>query len=385
MDDFMRKRLGVKDLFPLTFDDGPRQLERNRLGHEYFPINDDEKRRKLLDAFFDKWGKGILDLLSSIEPYRAHITALKDRSIGWQPGNNIADLAKDALFEGVGMYWTLESEFELWEKRREESAEGVPEPAQTDSAKAWILLRDEQRGLFRRRRCEIYLGSDSEELLAKCDALYGTLNTYAAQVGLILAWASVHSVNDNLDPSDLASLMSRLISQTLKGSPVASRDRRLVLLKTAEKPLNMLPKLDQPFAVYFRYFWLELLLFEENHAELAAVGINLEKTKELRDKARIHYLRYLVSERAKDIRRASAELREADNGATRARELATEQIVEEQADAHKHWFGTPKPEARNLIWAAIMECGQADLDDQETPEQGIDEQIDEDNTEDTAI
>ena len=384
MDDFMRKRLGVKDLLPLTFDDGPRQLERNRIGHEYFPINDEGKRRKILDAFFYKWGSGILDLLSSVEPYRAHITALKDRSTGWQPGNNIADLAKDALFEGVGMYWTLESEFELWEKRREESAPGAPEPAQTDSARAWILLRDEQRGLFRRRRCEIYLGSASEELLVSCDALYGTLNTYAAQVGLILAWASLHYVNDNTDPSVLAGHMGRLISQALKGSPVTSRDRRLVLLKNVEKPLNMLPRLDQPFAVHFRYFWLELLLVEQNHAELEAVGVNLEKTKELRDKARVHYVKFLVSERAKDVRRSSAELREADDGEARALALATEQIVEEQADAHKHWFGTPKPDARALIRAAVSECRQEDDGDQDANEEGCDEQT-EDTAEDTAI
>ena len=95
-------------------------------------------------------------------------------------------------------------------------------------------------------------------------------------------------------------------------------------------------------------------------------------------------MKFLVSERAKDVRRSSAELREADDGEARALALATEQIVEEQADAHKHWFGTPKPDARALIRAAVSECRQEDDGDQDANEEGCDEQT-EDTAEDTAI
>jgi hypothetical protein len=351
MDDFMRKQLCVGELFPKHFADGPRPMERDRLGHEYFPINDDELRRKLIAAFYEKWGSGILSLLSAVAPYAAHIRAIKDRFSGWTPGNNIADLAKDALFEGVGMFWTLENEHDLWERLKADSPDASGQPAQSDSSRAWVLLRDEQRRLFRERRAEVYLGASDDASLNDCDALFNTLNTYAAQVGLVLAWVSAHRHCPNISPSEFAEIFIRCINRALESGPNASRDRRKFFLKSASKAINNLPKLDQPFAVYFRYFWLELLLIAENDSDLEQASIALQDVKKLRDDARTHYLKSLVDERTRDVLRTHPDIRNLPEGEQRgaARERAIDLIVEEQAEAHKHWFAVPMNDARAMI------------------------------------
>jgi hypothetical protein len=355
MDAFMRQQLNTDALFPRHFHDGPRPMEMERLGHEYFPVNDDELRKRLVDAFFSRWGKGILHLLSSLEPYRAHIQAIKDRFVGWVPGNNIADLAKDALFEGVGMYWTLESEHNLWQQQRAEAPNGTPPPAQTDASKAWMMLISEQRDLFSKRRAELYLGGTDDDTVRESELVFSTLNTYAAQVGLVLAWAGVHFLTPNVDPSALARTIGDCLNRSLVGGPVASRNRRKVFLRSAEPALNDLPKLDTPYAVYFRYFWLELLLLNDNLNDLSAAGVNVNGAKALLDAARKHYLELLVDERAREVGRTDSSVRELPEAERKraARGKAIEMVTEEQADAQKHWFGIPKNDARALIAAAL--------------------------------
>ncbi len=366
MNKYMRKQLQVDDLFSKEFHDGERRLEREALGNGYFPLDDVKQHKKLLDAFYSRWGQGILYLLSEVEPYKAHLTALRDRYNNWTVSDNIQTLAKDALFEGVGMFWTIEDGHKLWQEQKQEALDNLqPLPARSDISHAWTILDSEQRDRFRRRRCEVYLKSSKDKDLEDCDRLYQGLITYAAQVGLVLTWASIHRVAaPDRDPFAIAQTVAAAINQALTTGPVQSRDRRLCLLKKSDlngfRPWNELPRLDPTLANSFRYFWLELLLIETNYSLLEAAGIDLTKAQAFFQSSRQTYLKLLVEEQRKQNLKDPTIRRLSESQQTKqARKKAIDDVVESQAQGRCYWFGGKIDVHRQNI-AAILQPKASD-------------------------
>jgi hypothetical protein len=393
MDIRMRSQLQVDTLFPKEFYDGERLLICENLGNLVFPLNDSEKTQKLLDQFYETWGVGILTLLSGVEPYRAHLQALQDRYTNWNVADNNSTLAKDALFEGVGMLWTIEEGHKLWLLECKNARDSkTTEPEQPDISKAWKILDEDQKPTFQKRRAKLYLNSESESDLADSERLFKGLITYAAQIGLMLAWASLHAkAAPTMNPSKLAEALAKAINATLTSGPKSSRDRRRILLKKSDakgfQPLNSLPKLEPVFASQYRYFWLELALAEEGRVHLEKVGVNLNDADILLKNALKSYLKVLIDDRFR-VRMRDSDIRKLSQSEQKekATTIAKSEIIEEQAQARKYWFGEPIDNARNLI------CGLLEL--QETPVSFIDgglnqedelEEEDEDVDEDDGI
>lgn len=361
MDIRMREQLDVSSLFPKEFHDGDRLLSRENLGNRVFPLNDADKSAKLLNKFYETWGAGILTLLSEVEPYKAHLTALQERYNNWNPGDNNSILARDALFEGVGMLWTIEEGHKLWllERKNARNAK-MPEPGQPDISKAWEIIEKDQKPTFQKRRAALYLGGDSDAETADSERLFKGLITYAAQVGLMLAWASLHSkAAPSVNPGVLARAFSKAINATLNSGPAVSRTRRRILLKKSESQpfhaLNALPKLEPAFASQYRYFWLELALFKDGREYLEEAGVDLAAAdKLLVDCCRV-YVRLLVEDRAR-VRLRDADIRglSSSEQKSKARKKATEEIIEEQAQARKFWFGVQIQEARETVEALLQ-------------------------------
>lgn len=356
MDIRMRSQLQVDTLFPKEFHDGERIMICENLGNLVFPLNDSVKTQKLLDRFYETWGVGILTLLSEVEPYKAHLKALQDRYTNWNAADNNSILAKDALFEGVGMLWTIEEGHKLWKLECKNARDlKITEPEQPDISKAWRILDEDQKSTFQKRRARLYLNSEGESDVADCERLFKGLITYAAQVGLMLAWASLHAkAAPALNPSDLAEAMAKAINATLTSGPKASRDRRRILLKKSDakgfQPLNSLPKLEPVFASQYRYFWLELALAKEGRVHLEEIGINLYEADELLKNSLSAYLRLLIDDRIR-IRMRDPDIRKLGQSEQKekARAIAKSEIIEEQAKARKYWFGEPIEDARNWI------------------------------------
>jgi hypothetical protein len=359
MDIRMREQLSVSSLFPREFEDGERKLVCENLGNLIFPLNDSEKTKKLLDRFYDTWGKGILTLLSGVEPYKAHLQALQERYTNWNVADNNSTLAKDALFEGVGMLWTIEEGHKLWVLQRKHAREAKqPEPDQPDISKAWSILEEQQKPTFQKRRSMLYFGSDKESEVADCERLFKGLITYAAQVGLMLAWASLHAkAASKTNPNDLAVAMTHAINETLCTGPTSNRNRRRILLKQNDSgpahPLNCLPKLEPAFAIQFRYFWLELALTFEGRKHLEGF-VDFDKADELLQNSNRVYLRLLVDQRT-TLRINDSEIRQLSPSEQKAKATLTarNEIVDEQSQARKYWFGTPINEARAKVEALI--------------------------------
>ena len=355
MDIRMREQLRVSSLFPREFQDGDRTLVCENLGNLVFPLNDSEKTMKLLDKFYETWGKGILTLLSEVEPYKAHLQALQERYTNWIAADNNSTLAKDALFEGVGMLWTIEEGHKLWQLDRRNAREAKqPDPVQPDISKAWLILEEDQKPTFQKRRAKLYMGSDNVSDVADCDRLFKGLITYAAQVGLMLAWASLHAkAAPTANPNDLASAFAKAINETLCTGPTTSRNRKRILLKQSAGeptyPLNSLPKLEPAFASQYRYFWLELALAKAGRHHLNGL-ISFDKAEELLSNSYRVYLRLLVEERIRQrlTDPAISQLPQTE-GKPLAASMARNEIIDEQSHARKYWFSTPINDARREI------------------------------------
>jgi hypothetical protein len=377
MNHFMRERLQLGKLYPKEFHDGAHRMHREAITDERFPINDDALHAKLLDAFYERWGCGILHLLSTVEPYRVHLDTLRARYRDWQVANNVQTLAKDALFEGVGMFWTIEDGHKLWQdNKRDAQEDNLPPPPQPDISRAWSILEDDARPLFSKLRAKALLNADGPDDVKDADSIYQGLITYAAQVGLILGWASIHRLaGPNLEPFAVAEALASAVNAAMSGGPVKSRDRRKALLKKSSglgfHPLNELPKLEPSLAVYYRYLWLELAFIDENTALWQAAGIDLEAAQSFLGDARRAYLLFLIEERRKQ-RMKDAEIRRLSekDQKLRAKEMAESEVVESQAQAHKYWFGGDISNHRTMLRTAI---GGAE------PEIGLDAEADEDD------
>jgi hypothetical protein len=339
----MAEQLDLLSFLPSVIKDGPRSIERSSLTRLHFPVYDVNAQKQLIDRFYDKWGSGMLLFLSKLEPYRAHVQALKGIKEGWlSGGSSTGELAIEALFEGVGMYWTLRDGHLLWRDKVRlawEAAKPDSAPTQPEVSKAWELIEVLKRDEFRKERSRLYLGAVDEASVELSLFVYTALNTYAAQVGLVMTWATIRKLHPDLDHTLIAEAMIKAINRTLTTGPVKSRDRKAFFAKDLpdrDKAFNKLPKMDTHFSSYFRYFWLELMLEPGNHEELVQSGLDVaELLKNLRT-ARWLYLEALAINAANSLKESRPELdkkqREAEGRVITAKSMAR---------AFAYWFGRP--------------------------------------------
>lgn len=357
MDGFMRDRLHLADLYPEEFEDGPQLIKRADIGNECFPVYDQDEKQRLLDRFIATVGDGMLCILSDVLHYKQHVTALKGIYEAWNTtGNNVGQLAKDALFEGVGMYWTLrDGHLHYEERRRYAKDHRQTPPTQPDVSKAWEILTNDKRKEFARERCRFLLEKSNEPTaaqVAECEELYQSMNTQACQVGAFLAWGAIAKVTDRLPLNELAPVLVNAWNAAFLSARTGTEDRRFIFSRKAKKRLNAIRKLDTPLAIHFRYFWLELLCIKEAQEILVRDGLDVVAIEGIRDAARGCYFAYLCTELGKAL-------------ATSEPTLTKEQIISKsrrQAEsslrsALKHWCAIEREDFD--LWLASVNEGTA--------------------------
>ena len=179
----MRKQLEVDFLSPLTIQ-GDQPFSREHLGNENFP---EAAVGPLSNAYRDTWSTALLTLLSEILPFRAHAKALTRLKTDWLQDDAIAALAHDALFSGVGMFWTLRESAIFW--RDEMEGRSSASKSKPDVVKAWDMIVLKQVDFENLRAAEL-LGKKSER--DRTNQLYQAVNTHACQLGLALTLATLH-------------------------------------------------------------------------------------------------------------------------------------------------------------------------------------------------
>ncbi|MFE6530138.1 hypothetical protein ACFVMA_14485 [Streptomyces rochei] len=257
-DKFMHAQLGISTLFSKYFEDGDVLWDRGDIGDKRFPLG---KMEVLSDRFRDTWGKAILTLLSRTKPYAAHATALTNLKEDWLTADTFAALAHDALFGGVGVFWTLRDSYEHY-KDHKESDNKQPK---SDVIRAWEALKGKEAD-FDQYRAQEYLGSTRPERVKRCKDAYAVLNTHACQLGLVMTLGSLwelRKAQGHANINDLPDFANALVAgwnEFFQIENGKTRDRKLAFNKTGiSYPINQVPNMESAQAVYFRYFWMQAL------------------------------------------------------------------------------------------------------------------------------
>lgn len=352
--DFMRATLRISDEIPEVMDD----MTRDEVSEEKFPREYSEFLQK---RFVETWGLLVFRVLSEVSPYRNHGEALRGLKNSWATAGSTDTLAKDAIFEGVGMYWTIREAFYHWEgENRLRDDAGLPKKERTDIVRTWDVLNAKAQE-FRSVRAKIFLGKSSEDYDALSDAAFEVYGTNACQVGLVLAVRSI-ARKASIEIEGLSVFFDKIISainSALLSGADAKLGRRLFLSKLQPSDrtprLNLLPKLDTPLSVYFRYFWLELLASPEGVSQLSDPAL-VECINELRDNSRRHYLKYVI-----EINEKAIKSQHPTKAVSEVKKTATQLAEKSLSKAIKYWFGITGEAWDAWLQKPVVESDSADL------------------------
>ncbi|OZC84419.1 hypothetical protein CH282_14855 [Rhodococcus sp. 06-418-1B] len=384
-DSFMRSQLNIRNILPETIVDGDFKYDKSQIGNEHFPISELDT---ITGQFQSTWGEAILRILTDVTPYKAHWTALAGILDRWSDLTTPASLAKDAVFGGVGVYWTLKDANRFYEEaNRKSRVSRAPIEKKPDVVHAWDALKAKGEE-FEVARAEAYLGSSSAS--DKSKSLFSVFNTHACQLGIFLTLGSVWTLRDI--PSDsgeferLPKFAGALIdswNRFFATGQGTAKDRRYAFGKAELKrgmpltryPINMISSMDTPQAIYFRYFWLEALAAGADEDFFENWSIRPANFREMILTARFAYRSLLIDQQIKALGQVEGTARD-------HKAKAVKDVDKRLVAALDRWFDVPKFEYDswvNLLGVVKSKNNlQVDNDDGEVAIEDVDsvEQVD---------
>lgn len=343
---FMRSTLQLSDVIPATVEDGDRVVQREHITNDNFP-------RAVLSTieqqFSKTWALLIVRMLSELKPYEAHGKALVELRDGWGTHDSTSRLASDSIFEGVGMYWTLRDSYEHWkETNRVRGQDSLPALAKTDIVKAWEETELKKES-FEAIRAKHYLGSSNQKATDASKSAFSIFATHACQLGFVLAARSLAHAAE-LTFGEVPGFVDKVIAAAnagLDGECPGGFKRRTCFCRESKHPINLIPRLDSPCAVYFRYLWLEVLGTPEARAHLDGLI-----TPSRLDDA-IHASRRLYRSRLYEIYQTATQKLNPTWPVAKVREQAEKTASEELFKGLHKWFGVTKDAYDSWAAAAI--------------------------------
>ncbi|MFE5627828.1 hypothetical protein [Streptomyces sp. NPDC056543] len=339
LDTFMQEQLDVLSLFPDQFEDGGFTYQRDKIGNTEFPLG---QLDVISDRFAATWGRAILTLLSKTAPYAAHAKALTQSKDEWHVDDTGLSLAHDALFGGVGVFWTLRDSYEHYLEKKAAGAKA----AKSDVIRAWEALKGREEA-FETYRAQAYLDSGRTGGLKKSKAAYAVFNTHACQLGMMMTLGSLWELrkkqSGGADLNELPQFADALVAAWNAYFALESgkaKDRRLAFNKIeVSHPLNQIANMDTPQAVYFRYFWLQVLDTPEAWAHMAPWVVNRAVFEDMLSTARGLYLGLCQDQQLKALKTGRPEVID-----TKLRPEAEKAARAALGRALKEWFyGTDEP------------------------------------------
>ncbi|WP_395815490.1 hypothetical protein [Archangium minus] len=329
---FMRQTLQLDEEIGETVED----MQRKNISNIDFPRT---KLDFLQNQLMRGWGLFIVRMLSELLPYKVHGEALTKLRDGWATAGSTDSLAKDAIFEGVGMYWTIRDSYQHWERLNQIRAElKQQQTARTDVVRTWQVMEGKKRE-FLDLRNQIYIGKSDSDATEAVNGAFEAFSTNACQLGFVLMARTI-SLRGGIKLEGMNAFTTALIqaaNTALLGGPKSEYGRRTAFWRGHEDSLNRITKLDTPYAVHFRYFWLELLSTPEAQPHLGTELSTVVMTA--RDEARRGYLAYLSKEMEKALRKT-----EPNTSRALLHSKADETAAETLRKALYKWFGIKKAE-----------------------------------------
>jgi hypothetical protein len=321
MDSRMREELNLRSVLPSIIDDD--NIERDTIGNTLFP---ESELDVLCSQFMKGWGNAILEVLGNLLPYRAHSEALEQLERQWLTDDAISSLARDSIYIGVGMYWTLRDSENYYKQQEERSRiEHLSIPTKPDIVKAWETI-DSKSKEFEVLRSNRYCQKTSSAEVKNTNRAFDIMNTNACQLGTFLTiTALAHRVNAKMEQVvEISKQLVQAWNISLSFKVKESRRRLLILDRDQNKSINRIPRLDPSLSIYFRYFWLELLSTPEALESLSDETLK-EPILQLRSSARKGYLDFLVREQIKSLKRSNPGL-SLSKIEKKAREIETSEL-----------------------------------------------------------
>ncbi|MFF3947143.1 hypothetical protein ACFYYN_20270 [Streptomyces sp. NPDC001902] len=302
MDEFMRSQLDLSSVFPEPVEDGSFRYAWNDIKNTKFPLSYVDA---ISDRFSETWGEALITLLSRTEPYAAHARALNQLRETWDRHDPGQSLAHDALFNGVGVFWTLRDSFDTY---LESKQSGQP-AAKSDVIRAWEILRDREEE-FEVYRSKEYRDNGRTGSLKQTKAAFAVFNTHACQLGMALTLGSLWELRKQQPNKPALSDLPKFADDLAAAwnayfalEPGKAKDRRLAFNKAeVHNPLNQIANMDTPQAVYFRYFWLQILDIDEAWAHIERWFDGRTAFRHMLSGARGLYLELCVDQQIRALR-----------------------------------------------------------------------------------
>ncbi len=303
---------------------GPIKFVRKDLTNEHFPKTEIPT---LIQQFWQGWGTVILHIFSDFFPFKCHIEALKELELGWNATEDHGALARNAMFQGLGIYWTLKEDYRQWsENNQNGELQGIPKQDkqdQTETVKAWYAIQDKEKSFQEKRTKKLFYSQQNLENKEKAAAnIYKRLLTQAFLSGAVLTLASLkyQLKYDSQTFKERAIVWIKSWNLALQASPerihIFDANQSLAEAQNLDKrPFLDFIKLNPAAAVYFRYLLLEFMQVsgseEFTPEEQKAIARLLSQARKL-------YLDALVTEEEKSLKKRTNQSNEADKDKVKA-------------------------------------------------------------------
>ena len=372
-DAYLREELEIKDWLPQEIEEeeleGKFTFDTSNMGNENFPRS---KVEEISSIFLESWGQVFLNLLTQFYPFQCHVEAVKSLEDSWNAAaTSQAELAKDAMFKGLGIYWTLKEEYTKWNEENLFRKELGQDPLEkTETCKAWEIVlqkelefrRDRARRIFAKKSDLNLAYSKDEKLLEASESIFSTLRTQAFVTGFILALASLkqelkYSLSNFQERAEeWLVLWNEFLLKNPKAVNIFNRRHENAFLRFS--------KLDSPYSVYFRYLAFEMLYSagkeKLDNKELKAVKMLVGKT-------RILYLDELVTQQVKALKKTNPEMKP-----KAIKDLATSKSKAMLEKLCKEWFSVSKNEFSEWLDTLLDSDQEMTSDDlEDAPEEDI--------------
>ncbi len=322
---YMRETLRLNEWFPRSLEHEGSVFERNKIKKDYFPKS---KIDEFIEHYQKSWGESILIVLENFIPFKAHSVALEKLLSDWGTIEVYASLAKEAISQGQGMYWTLKDSYQHW---KDNGAKGSD-----DTYRAWEAINFKKKD-FDKLLAEEYLGKTSDKAISDTKNFYEIFNTYASFVGLFLAFSSL-ARKHGYQGEQIPKFISEVISVMNQALLAKNNKLSLFINRDIEEPLNRIKGMDTPDSTYFRYFWLELINYG---IDKDAVLIQKEIVNELTSETRFLYFNYLKMQYISSLK-SEKSTKEWNDNKEDLEELALKSSKERISRSLKKWFNLNK-------------------------------------------
>jgi len=300
-----------------------------------------ELQDKIFDLFLKKYGVVIETILRSTQPYFAHVQSVAKLNSQLSDITTEEKLVRQALFDGVGTFWTIKNFGEDFQKKlapfndKELEVGSIRKPS---AVKAWEHISKIKKNIAI-EMSKTLLNSDEESDVNEVIKLGNKTQTIACQMGLVMTAMHLQWLFeiDAKDSQKFAQILSTHLNEVQSGVSSRGANRSLVMTYSNkfDSRFNQLSQLNTKMWVEFRCLWIELLAerqveFEAELRREFAVPIEISMSKSIIE-ARETIFQILK----KDVRNR---IKHIHSGNDVLEIEATKTTLNERFKAFEYWF-----------------------------------------------